>query len=196
MRVFSYNVKATFSFLSGLLLAPPHPRCSALGTTRPVRASTHRGYLVTFFPKLASPLIKSDIRGSLSSSEGGKWVAAAKDAVPFKPFLPRPRLFRSSRRVCLPINFPLLEGLENPCATGHVPITLFTCHFSFRIRILSWAGTVLQHPLITCFCLHVVIPVETLPLFSKSIYSKEDNKVNLSFTYVYLCSFFHNAWLY
>lgn len=199
VRVFGYTqryyIEAIFSSLSGLWLAPPHLRCSVPGTTRRVQASTHRGCLVTFFPKRASPLIRSDIQGSLSSSEGGKWVAAAKADAPFKPFLPRLHPFLSSHRVCLPINFLSLVGLENLCATGHVPITPSTCHFSLRTGImLSQTGVVLLHPLITCFCLHVVIPVGTLPIFSKRIYSKDDNKGNL--TYVYLCSFFDSAWLY
>lgn len=188
-----------FSTLSGLWLVPPHLRCSAPGTTHHVQASTLRGCRVMFFPKLASPLIRSDIQASLSSLEGGKWVAAAKADAPFKPFLPRLHPFLSSHRVCLPINFPLLVGLENLCATGHVPITPFSCHFSRRIGImLSQVGVVLLHPLITCFCLHIVIPVRVSPILSKRIYSKEDNKGNLSSTYVYLYFFFFfdNAWLY
>lgn len=134
------------SSLSGLWLAP-HLRCSAPGTTRRAQASTHQDCLVTCSPKLASPPIRSDIPASLSSSEGGKWVAAAKADAPFKPSSPRLHPFLSSHRVCLPINFLLLVGLENLCATGHVPITPFSCHFSLRNGImLSQAGVVLLLP--------------------------------------------------
>lgn len=144
-------IEAIFSSFSGLWLAPPRRLlCSAPGATHRVQASTHLGCLGTFFPKLASPLIRLDIRGSLSSLEGGKWVGVVKADAPFKPFLPRLHPSLSSHHVCLPINFPLLVGLENLCATGHVPITPSTCHFSLRIgKMLFQAGVALLHPLLT-----------------------------------------------
>lgn len=123
------------SSLAGLWPAPLHLLCSAPGATHRAPASTRPGRLVTSSPKLVSPLIRSDIQDSLSLSEGAKWAGAAKAGAPFKPFLRRLCPFLPSHRVCLPINFLLLVGLENLYATGHVPITPFTCHFSLPIGI-------------------------------------------------------------
>lgn len=123
------------SFLAGLWPAPLHLLCSAPGATHRAPASTQPGRLVTSSPKLVSPLIRSDIQDSLSLSEGAKWAVAAKAGAPFKPFLRRLCPFLPSHRVSLPINFLLLVGLENLYATGHVPITPFTCHFSLPIGI-------------------------------------------------------------
>lgn len=184
------------SSLAGLWRAPLHLLCSAPGATHRGQASTQPGRLVTSSPKLLSPLIRSDIQDSLSLSEGAKWVAAAKAGAPFKPFLHRRYPFLPSHRVSLPINFLLLVGLENPYATGHVPITRFTCHFSLTIGIkFSKAVVVLLHTLLPCFCLHFVISVGMLPFFFGRMSSKEDNKGNFSSTIVHLCSFFKTAWL-
>lgn len=179
------------SSLAGLWLAPLHLLCSAPGATHRGQASTQPGRLVTSSPKLVSPLIRSDIQDSLSLLEGAKWAVAAKAGALFKPFLRRLYPFLPSHRVCLPINFPLLVGLENLYATGHVPITPFTCHFSLPIGIkFSKTVIVLLHTLLSCFCLHFAISVGMLPIFFRRMSSKEDNKDNLSSTTVCLCSFF------
>lgn len=180
------NGKSSFA---GLWLAPLPLLCSAPGATPHGQASTQPGRLVTSSPRLVSPLIRSDIQDSPSLLEGAKWAVAAKAGVPFKPFSRRLYPFLPSHHVCLPINFPLLVGLENLYATGHVPITPFTCHFSLPFGIKFSKTVVLLHTL-SCFSLHFAISVGMLPTFFGRMSSKQDNKGNLSSTTVCLCSFF------
>lgn len=135
-------MELTFFSSSGPWLAPPPlppPLCNAPDLPRRVRASVHQVCPVTFSPKLASPLLKPDLRRSPSLSVGGKWVAVAKAAAPSRPLLPRLHHFLPSHHVPTPTNFLSLAGWANLCAAGHVPITPFTCLFSLRneLRIAS-----------------------------------------------------------
>lgn len=124
-------MELTFFSPSGPWLAPP-PLCSAPDLPRRVRASVQQVCLVTFSPKLASPLLKQDIRRSPSSLEVGKWVAVAKAAAPSRPLLPRLHLFLPSHHVPTPTNFLSLAGWANLYTAGRVPITPFTCLSSLR----------------------------------------------------------------
>lgn len=120
-------------YFSGPWLAPlPPPLCNVPDLPRLVRASVHRVCPVTFSPRLASPLLKPDLRHSPSLSVGAKWVAVAKAAAPSRPLLPRLPLFLPSHHVPMPTNFLSLAGWANLYAAGHVHITPFTSLFSLR----------------------------------------------------------------
>lgn len=118
-----FAVLLTFFSPSGLWLAPLHPPCSAPDPPHHVRASARQVCLVTFSPKLASPLLRRDLQRSPSSSVGDKWAAAAKAAAPFRPLLPRLHLSLPSHHVPTPTNYLSSAGWANLYAAGHVPTT-------------------------------------------------------------------------
>lgn len=114
---------------SGPWLAPLPPRllCNAPDLTHHVWVSVQQVCLVTFSPKLVSPIIRWDLQASPSSLADGKWVVIVKAGVPSRPVLYLLHHLLPSHHVPVPTNFLLSAGWENLYAAGHAPITLFTC---------------------------------------------------------------------